>query len=526
MYPVGMVFTYICNNESHTAVVVAARDADGNYPALIVKPASQSTPDYQRLDIHSTAQAMCIDPWNSCRVSERVVANGVDHQPYVLSKGNLDKIFRVLGRAAAKGQYYAVHAPADFVHGVSPVPVSGKCWGAEEMESLTDASLDFWLTTGRFNDKFEENFAHTVGRKHALTVNSGSSANLIAISALCSPKMGERRLKPGDEVITAAAGFPTTVAPIVQNGLIPVFVDISPPTYNALAEDIAAAIGPKTRAIFLAHTLGNPFDIQSVMETARKHDLWVIEDSCDALGARYTLKNETKSHMCGSFGHIATFSFYPAHHITMGEGGAVVCDDAKLYRIAMSLRDWGRDCWCPPGKDDTCKKRYQWKFPLLPDGYDHKYVYSHLGYNLKITDMQAAVGLRQLERLDDFVKVRNENFSQLHAALSPLDGTVLTLPQATPNSNPSWFGFLITLKPQIDRTALLEYLNAKKIGTRLLFAGNMLRQPCFEGVPCRQAGELHGTDTIMRHTFWVGCYPGLSKDHMSYLAENIHAYFA
>lgn len=532
MYAVGTVFTYTEAEESRIAVVVAPRDASGNYPALILERADSDTPDPQKIDLRGSGLnglagcAWCIDPWNSRRVPELLVAGGAGDVPAALGKEHLDKIYRFLGRTAVRGHYDAIHAPRPFVAETMPVPVSGKCWGAEEMESLLDASFDFWLTTGRFNDRFEKDFARTVGRNHALTVNSGSSANLVAIATLCSPKLGERRLKPGDEVITAAAGFPTTVAPIVQNGLVPVFVDVTPPTYNAVPELIAEAVGPRTRAVFLAHTLGNPFDVNAVLEIARKHDLWVIEDSCDALGACYALRGEEAPRMCGSFGHIATYSFYPAHHITMGEGGAVVCDDAGLYRIAMSLRDWGRDCWCPPGKDDTCKKRYQWKFPLLPEGYDHKYVYSHLGYNLKITDMQAAVGGRQLERLDAFVKARNENFGQLYAALKPLDGDVLTLPQATQNSIPSWFGFLITLKPHIDRTALLEYLNAKKIGTRLLFAGNMMRQPCFEGVACRHVGDMSGTDTIMRHTFWVGCYPGLSSEHVRYLGESLNEYFS
>jgi CDP-6-deoxy-D-xylo-4-hexulose-3-dehydrase len=315
------------------------------------------------------------------------------------------------------------------------------------------------------------------------------------------------------------------VAPIVQYGLVPVFVDTSLPTYNAVPEQIEAAVSSRTRAIFLAHTLGNPFDVAEVLRVARKHDLWVIEDACDALGSRYQLPDENAPRMCGSFGHIATYSFYPAHHITMGEGGAVVCDDPELYRIALSMRDWGRDCWCAPGKDDSCNKRYQWKFPLLPEGYDHKYVYSHLGYNLKITDMQAAVGLRQLERLEAFTKARHDNFRHLYAALESLDENMLILPKATPGSFPSWFGFLITLKPEINRTALLEYLNSKKIGTRLLFAGNITRQPCFTGVQYRSLGDLPGTDTIMRQTFWVGCYPRLQEEHMRYIAASIKSYF-
>jgi CDP-6-deoxy-D-xylo-4-hexulose-3-dehydrase len=424
---------------------------------------------------------------------------------------------------AAEAYNALVHAPKPFVPGESPVPVSGKCWGAEEMRNLVDASLDFWLTAGRYNDRFEHAFAACLGRKHALTVNSGSSANLVAIASLCSPKLGERGLKPGDEVITVAAGFPTTVAPIVQHGLVPVFVDITPPTYNAAPERIAEAISPKTRAIFMAHTLGNPFDLQGVLALAKNRDLWLVEDSCDALGSTYAL-NGQNPRKCGGFGHFATFSFYPAHHITMGEGGAVVCDDPELYRIALSVRDWGRDCWCPPGHDDTCKRRYKWNFPLLPEGYDHKYVYSHLGYNLKITDMQAAVGLAQLERLPEFTATRRRNFNILYEALRPLDGGALILPQATAGAEPSWFGFPITLNPRFERRALLERLNAAKIGTRLLFAGNITRQPCFEGVPHRVVGELKGTDQIMRHCFWVGVYPGLTLPQIDYIGKQIIEY--
>ena len=513
-------------------VILDEPDSMGLYPVLILRPSNAANSEEYIIDGDESNNPLAahmgsaiIDPWDSRRLSLADIRMHVGETSHHMSTASMDKIFRAMGKKAARSHYKAVHAPREFVPGASSVPVSGKCWGAEEMESLTDASLDFWLTTGRFNDQFEESFARTVGRKHALSVNSGSSANLVAISTLCSPKLGERRLKPGDEVITVAAGFPTTVAPIVQNGLVPVFVDVTPPTYNAVPEQIAAAVGPRTRAIFLAHTLGNPFDINTVLQVAQKHNLWVIEDSCDALGARYTLNGEDTPRMCGSFGHIATFSFYPAHHITMGEGGAVVCDDPKLYRIAMSMRDWGRDCWCAPGRDDSCHKRYQWKFPLLPEGYDHKYVYSHLGYNLKITDMQAAVGLRQLERLNAFVEARRRNFTRLHAALQKLDGDVLTLPQATAHSIPSWFGFLITLRPDVNRTALLEHLNARKIGTRLLFAGNMLRQPCFEGVASRQIGELQGTDTILRNTFWVGCFPGLGDTHIDYIGKAITEYF-
>lgn len=421
-------------------------------------------------------------------------------------------------RAAEAYSAYA-HARRPFVPGESAVPVSGKCWDADEVRNLVDASLDFWLTGGRYNDAFEHALAEKLGRKFAHTCNSGSSANLLAMAALCSPLLKERRLLPGDEVITVAAGFPTTVAPIVQMGLVPVFVDVTPPTYNALPDQVAAAVGPRTRAIFLAHTLGNPFDLAAVAAVARANDLWLIEDSCDALGSQYTLNGSTG--MCGSFGHLATFSFYPAHHITMGEGGAVVCDDPLLHKIILSLRDWGRDCWCPTGRDDTCNRRYQWRFPKLPAGYDHKYVYSHLGYNLKLTDMQAAVGLAQLTKLDEFTARRRENFAFLREALADAAGDKIILPEATPHSMPSWFGFLVTLAPGLERQTLLEFLNARRIGTRLLFAGNMTKQPCFEGVHYRAPFPLDGTDRIMEQTFWVGVFPGLSREHRTWIAESV-----
>ena len=424
---------------------------------------------------------------------------------------------------AAKAFSAHAHRAETFEPGVSPIPVSGKCWGAEEIRNLVDASLDFWLTAGRYNEAFEQALARLLGRKFALTVNSGSSANLLAVAALCSPLLKDHRLRPGDEIITVAAGFPTTVAPLVQYGLVPVFVDVEPPTYNAVNEQLAAAISPRTRAVFLAHTLGNPFDVTAVKALIRKYDLWLLEDSCDALGSFYTLDNHMV--MCGVFGHIATFSFYPAHHITMGEGGAVVTDDQVLYKILLSLRDWGRECWCPSGHDGTCQRRYDWKYSRLPDGYDHKYVYSHLGYNLKLTDMQAAVGLAQLDKLPRFGEARRRNFRRLHEQLKVLEGEVLILPMATPRSDPSWFGFLITLKQSHNRRLLLEHLNSRKIGTRLLFAGNMAKQPCFENVVYRQVGDLSGTDAIMERSFWVGIYPGLSDEHIDYLAQTIIKWF-
>jgi len=403
--------------------------------------------------------------------------------------------------------------PKPFEPGVSPVPVSGKVFDGSDVQHLVDASLDFWLTTGRFAKEFEHRFADWWGLKHCLLVNSGSSANLLAVSALTSPQLGERRLRPGDEVLTCAAGFPTTVTPILQNGLVPVFVDATLPSYNADPERLAAAIGPRTRAIILAHTLGNPFDLEAVMALAKRHALWVIEDCCDAVGAEF------QGHKVGTFGDLATVSFYPAHHLTMGEGGAVLTQDSRLKKIVESFRDWGRDCWCEPGVDNTCHKRFDWQLGDLPHGYDHKYTYSHLGYNLKLTDMQAAVGLSQLEKLDGFIDRRRENFRYLHSRLSHL-GTHLVLPEATPQSNPSWFGFPITLRAEspVTRQVLIGHLESRKIGTRLLFGGNLLRQPAFKDVVHRVAGPLTQCDVIMDRTFWVGIYPGLSRPMLDHIA--------
>lgn len=519
--------------------IVQAAGTDGNYYAVLhcheaggslhlvrlLAEAPDNGPQYVPLGVDAFAapdqsQALaCADIWETRSLpSAQAVATGAH-----LTQNAVDRLLRAMGRSVARAHYHAVHAPRPFRTDQSPVPVSGKCWGPEEMESLCEASLDFWLTSGRFGEAFEKAFAAHLGRRYALAVNSGSSANLLAMAALCSPLLKERRLMPGDEVITVAAGFPTTVAPLVQLGLLPVFVDVTPPTYNAVAEQVAAAVTPRTRAIFMAHTLGNPFDLAAVRAVAQKHDLWLVEDSCDALGSTYTMDGSTG--MCGSFGHLATFSFYPAHHMTMGEGGAVVCDDPLLRKIVLSLRDWGRDCWCAPGVDDTCKRRYQWKFPLLPEGYDHKYVYSHLGYNLKITDMQAAVGLEQLKRLAGFTAIRKRNFTLLSEALAPLEGGPLMLPRSTEHSDPSWFGYLLTVDPACNREDLLQYLNSRRIGTRLLFAGNMTRQPCFEGVPHRVFADLRGTDQIMRRTFWIGLYPALTEDHVLHAAQTLRDYF-
>jgi CDP-6-deoxy-D-xylo-4-hexulose-3-dehydrase len=408
--------------------------------------------------------------------------------------------------------------PQPFRPGDSQIPPSGKVLGAAELRNMVDASLDGWLTTGRFNDEFEKRFSDFVGVKYALTTNSGSSADLLAFAALTSPKLGDKAIKPGDEVITVAAGFPTTVNPILQYGCVPVFVDIDIPTYNIDYSQIESAISPRTRAIMIAHTLGNPFNIERVMEVAKKHDLWVIEDCCDALGSTYNGKH------VGTFGHIGTCSFYPAHHITMGEGGMVFTDNSQLKVILESFRDWGRDCYCAPGKDNTCRKRFDWQRGNLPVGYDHKYTYAHIGYNLKITDMQAACALAQLDRLPEFIKKRKENFSYLKERLGTLDAHLI-LPEATQNSDPSWFGFPITLKDADARVNLLKYLDEKKIGTRLLFAGNVIRQPYFEGRNFRQIGPLKNTDIVMNATFWVGVYPALSTEQLDYIGAMLETYF-
>lgn len=412
------------------------------------------------------------------------------------------------------------YAPQTFVPGQTPVQVSGKVIGEKELQLMVEASLDGWLTTGRFNAEFERRLAEYLGVKYLITVNSGSSANLVAFSTLTSPKLGDRAIKRGDEVIGVAAGFPTTVNPIIQFGAVPVFVDVDLATHNIDAAKIEAAITPKTKAIMLAHSLGNPFNLEVVTTLCKKHGLWLVEDCCDALGSRYDGK------LVGTFGDIATLSFYPAHHITMGEGGAVFTNSAELKQIAESFRDWGRDCYCPPGKDNTCNKRFCWKLGSLPEGYDHKYTYSHLGYNLKITDMQAACALAQLDRLDEFIEVRKANFSYLKDRLHSC-ADYLQLPEATPKSDPSWFGFPVVLKDSagVSRVDLLNYLDQNKIATRLLFAGNLTRQPYIMGQTYRVSGELTNTDVVMNQTFWLGVFPGLTHAHLDYMVEKIEAFF-
>jgi len=419
-------------------------------------------------------------------------------------------------------QYWLESSPrGEFIPGVSPVPVSGKVIDGPDVSAVVDSALDAWFTTGRFGETFERDLARFVGVRSASLVNSGSSANLIALSALTSPKLGDRRLNPGDEVITVAAGFPTTVNPIFQNRLVPVFVDITVPSYEIDVRQLEAVRRDRTRAVFLAHTLGNVFDLEAVSAFTRKHNLWLIEDCCDALGSTYKGRN------VGTFGDIATLSFYPAHHITTGEGGAVLTDKPALQVLIESFRDWGRDCWCEPGKDNTCGKRFDWQLGSLPCGYDHKYIYSHIGYNLKATDMQAALGVSQLTKLPQFIARRKANFYQLKTALAGLE-EYLILPEATAHSDPSWFGFPIGVREDAPfrREDLIRALEANKIGTRLLFGGNLLRQPAYQDCEYRVAGELRNTDFVMNNVFWVGVYPGLTPPMLDFVAKTITEFIA
>ncbi|MFZ2448639.1 MAG: lipopolysaccharide biosynthesis protein RfbH [Syntrophobacteraceae bacterium] len=411
----------------------------------------------------------------------------------------------------------AAFPPAGFAPGKTPIPVAGRTFDAEDIQYLVDASLDFWLTTGRFARDFEREMAQFLGSKYAVLVNSGSSANLLALSSLTSPRLGERALKAGDEVITLAAGFPTTVNPIIQNGMVPVFVDISLPTYNIDTAQLERAYSERTKAVVLAHTLGNPFDLDRVLEFVRDRGLWLIEDCCDALGSIY------KDRKVGTFGDLSTFSFYPAHHITMGEGGCVSVKERELKVLVESFRDWGRDCRCGPGEDNACGKRFDWKLGDLPFGYDHKYCYSHIGYNLKATDMQAAVGVSQMKKLPAFTEVRRRNFQTLHQGLSDLSDLFI-MPEATAGSMPSWFGFPITVRDgaPMDRNAVVRHLEEHKIATRLLFGGNLIRQPAYRDRPYRVAADLKMSDTVMDRTFWIGIYPGISPQMMDYVLDVFH----
>jgi CDP-6-deoxy-D-xylo-4-hexulose-3-dehydrase len=415
-------------------------------------------------------------------------------------------------------QYHAVAFPdRPFDPAQSPVPYAGRVFDADEVVKLVDASLDFWLTTGRYAAEFERRFAQFFGLRYALLTNSGSSANLLALSCLTSPKLGDRQLKPGDEVITAATGFPTTVNPIIQNGLVPVFVDTHVPTYNFDVSQLEAARSERTRAVMAAHTLGNPFDLAVVTDFCKKHNFWLIEDCCDAVGSTYD------GRLAGTFGDLATVSFYPAHHITMGEGGCVLTNQPRLKTLVESFRDWGRDCWCDPGKSNTCGKRFDWQLGELPHGYDHKYTYSHVGYNLKLTDMQAAVGVAQLDKLPAFVAARRENFRRLYEGLRDLEEFFI-LPQATPRSEPSWFGFPLAVRPTapFTRNQVVAHLEQRRIATRLLFGGNLVRQPAYQSVAHRRVGSLANADFVMNQVLWIGVYPGLTEAMVEYMLQALH----
>jgi CDP-6-deoxy-D-xylo-4-hexulose-3-dehydrase len=405
----------------------------------------------------------------------------------------------------------------EFVPGQSQVACAGRVFDAEELVHLVDASLDFWLTTGRFAARFEREFARFFGRRDAILVNSGSSADLVALSCLTSPRLGERALRPGDEVITVAAGFPTTVNPIIQNQLVPVFVDVTVPTYNIDVRQLEEAYSGRTRAVMVAHTLGNPFDLDAVTAFVRRHNLWLVEDCCDAVGSLY------RGRQVGTFGDLATVSFYPAHHMTMGEGGCVLTDTPLLRALSGSFRDWGRDCWCDPGKDNTCGKRFDWQLGELPRGFDHKYTYSHIGYNLKLTDMQAAIGVAQLQKLTGFIEARRNNFRLLYEGLRDLQHLFI-LPEATAGSDPSWFGFPIGVRPNVglSRDQVTRHLEQRKIATRLLFGGNLLRQPAYRDVPRRVIGDLSNSDFVMNQIFWIGVYPGLSCEKIDYILSVFH----
>jgi CDP-6-deoxy-D-xylo-4-hexulose-3-dehydrase len=418
-------------------------------------------------------------------------------------------------------ELYVLKCKGDFIPGISHIPYAGRIYDEKELISLVDASLDFWLTTGRYAEQFEKDLADFLGVKYCLLTNSGSSANLLAVSALTSPKLGERRLKAGDEVITTACGFPSTLNPIIQNNLIPVFIDVDLGTYNIQAGQIEAAISEKTKAIVIPHTLGNPADLDTIMKIVKKYDLWFVEDNCDALGSQYRGKHT------GTFGHISTCSFYPAHHITMGEGGAVITSDTLLKKIVMSFRDWGRDCWCEPGCDNTCKKRFDWQLGDLPQGYDHKYIYSHIGYNLKTTDMQAAIGVEQLKKLPRFIESRKENFNLLYRGLKRYKNYFI-LPEPTPHSEPSWFCFPILVRGDapFSREDIVKYLEEKKIATRMLFGGNLIKQPAYSDMKYRALDALVNTDLVMDNLFWIGVYPGFTPDMISYITGAFNRFFS
>ncbi|MEK5450118.1 lipopolysaccharide biosynthesis protein RfbH [Paenibacillus sp. FSL R7-0331] len=484
-------------------IIVATRDIEGNASKgleLKLKGAKQSILcDLNKKEAHLKECVALLD---------------------VIEQGSLEALLRQDILNKVESYYHSAHKKDEgFNIETTHVNYGGRVYNEKEMRSLVDSSLDFWLTAGRYNKQFEKEYAEFLGVRYALLTNSGSSANLLAFSALTSPKLKERQIKPGDEVITVAAGFPTTVTPIVQNGAIPVFVDVELGTYNILVDRIEAAITPKTKAIMVAHTMGNPFELDKVLEIAEKYNLWLVEDNCDALGSTFNGK------LTGTHGHIGTSSFYPPHHMTMGEGGAVYTNNALLKSIIESFRDWGRDCWCPSGCDNTCKKRFGWELGSLPYGYDHKYTYSHIGYNLRVTEMQAAIGVEQLKKVPMFTQARKDNFKRLYEGVKDL-GDSFILPRATENSDPSWFGFMLTVQDgaKFTKNEIVEYLEASRIQTRMLFAGNLTRQPAFANVDYRISGDLTNTDKIMNDTFLVGVYPGLTHEKIDYVVGKIRSF--
>jgi CDP-6-deoxy-D-xylo-4-hexulose-3-dehydrase len=527
----------IVTKEPHAqlALVLAKADEDGEIDFVWLSYQARNKPAEVSLDITDFIDNSIEKPlYLNLAKQYKLHQTAVNERITKLTSAALERILRdnVIRTVALYSDER--FKPSSFIAGQVGVPVSGKVVEGNELEYLVHASLDGWLTTGRFNDQFEQRLAAYLDVKHVLTTNSGSSANLLALTALTSPKLGERALKKGDEVITVAAGFPTTVNPILQNGLIPVFVDIAIPSYNVDVSQLEQALSVNTKAIMLAHTLGNTMNLDEVIRFARANDLWIIEDCCDALGSTYTpTKNlidtrgqDIAAHEprhVGTFGDIATLSFYPAHHITMGEGGALFTNNGQLKLLIESFRDWGRDCFCQPGHDNTCKKRFSYQLGQLPCGYDHKYTYSHIGYNLKITDMQAAVAVAQMERLPRFIETRRAHFERLHLGLSSLT-EFLILPQAEANSNPSWFGFAITLK-QDNRNELIQFLESRKIASRLLFGGNLTKQPYFSDQHYRVVGELENTDRVMNHTLWLGVFPGLNNEMIDYIIESLMHFF-
>ncbi len=546
IYKLPFPFTDLSGRKARPALALNAPDANGDVRFLFITttPVSDAERGYA---LEAADYAGSSLPFPSFLRLDKpfLLHESMVIKPLArLSDAALATVFRRLIATEIPRFAELEHASCSFVPGVSAIPPSGKVVGTDELKLMVEAALDGWLTTGRFNEEFERRLARFIGVEHLITVNSGSSANLVAFNTLASPKLGERAIRPGDEVISVAAAFPTTVNPILQFGAVPVFVDVELGTYNIDASRIEEAIGPRTRAIMLAHTLGNPFNLDVVTRLCRQHHLWLIEDCCDALGSTYRLPSPSGrgaggeggtpsplagegggGGLVGTFGDIGTLSFYPAHHITMGEGGAIFTNNPQLKQIAESFRDWGRDCYCAPGRDNTCGQRFGWQLGDLPAGYDHKYIYSHAGYNLKITDLQAACGLAQLQRLPEFIAARRRNFAFLRERLAGAE-EFLILPEATPHSDPSWFGFPLTLRPEagVTRVDLLRYLDQYKIGTRLLFAGNLTRQPYFQGQRYRVSGELVNTDRVMKDTFWIGVYPGLSETMLDYATTQIETF--